>query len=217
MRDRAGRMWSDTLRRGSSTGAVTTSRTAKAGRCQRPPARTTSRSGCPWPTPPHRTAASSRASILVPPTRPLSPKSQTDAPGARPQRPMRPESEVGRILTVDIRDPAREDSAAGDFTLVRELGRGASSVVHLAWQRSLDRDVALKRLLRTLSADASATERLRREAQVVSRLDHPRIVRLYDLITDGADLVLVMEYVQGPSVQSMAATARPSASQAPAV
>ena len=70
---------------------------------------------------------------------------------------------------------------------------------------------------RSLSADASATERLRREAQVVSRLDHPRIVRLFDLITDGADLVLVMEYVRGPSVQSMAAAARPSASQALAV
>ena len=135
----------------------------------------------------------------------------------RSQRPVRPPADVERIRTVEVRDPAREDSAAGDFTRVRELGRGASSVVHLAWQRSLDRYVALKRLLRTLSADASATERLRREAQVVSRLDHPRIVRLYDLITDGADLVLVMEYVQGPSVQSMAATARPTASQALAV
>ncbi len=121
------------------------------------------------------------------------------------------------MRTVEVTDPAREDPNTGDFTLIRELGRGASSVVHLARQRSLDRDVALKRLLRTLSADASATERLRREAQVVSRLDHPRIVRLFDLITDGADLVLVMEYVRGPSVQSMAATARPSASQALAV
>ena len=94
---------------------------------------------------------------------------------------------------------------------------GDMSVVQPAWQRGLDRDVALKRLRRSLSADASSTERLRREAQVVSRLDHPRIVQLYDLITDGADLVLVMEAVPGPSVQSMAATARPSASQALAV
>ena len=39
-------------------------------------------------------------------------------------------------------DPGYDDSASGDFTLVRELGRGTSSVVHLAWQRSLDRDVA---------------------------------------------------------------------------
>jgi serine/threonine protein kinase len=118
---------------------------------------------------------------------------------------------------VETPDPAYDGSAFEDFTLVRELGRGASSVVHLAWQHSLDRDVALKRLRRSLSADASSTERLRREAQVVSRLDHPRIIRLYDLITDGADLVLVMESVLGPSVQSMAARARPSASQALAI
>ncbi len=76
----------------------------------------------------------------------------------------------------------RDEPSAGEFLVVRELGRGASSVVYLARQRSLDRDVALKRLLRSLSGDPAASARLRREGQVISRLDHPRIVRLYDLI-----------------------------------
>jgi serine/threonine protein kinase len=90
-------------------------------------------------------------------------------------------------------------------------------VVHLAWQQSLNREVALKRLMRALSGNHDATARLRREGQVIARLDDPRIIRLYDLITEGADLVLVMEYVRGPSVQSLAAAAPPSASQALAV
>ena len=106
---------------------------------------------------------------------------------------------------------------AGDFTLVRELGRGASSVVHLAWQRSLHREVALKRLHRTLSGDASASARLRREGQVISRLDHPHVVRLYDLIEDGPDLVLVMEYVRGHSVRALSLVSPPSRSQVLAV
>jgi serine/threonine protein kinase len=112
--------------------------------------------------------------------------------------------------------PAGE-SVAGDFTLVCELGRGSSSVVHLARQRSLDREVALKRLLRTLSGDPAASARLRREGQVISRLVHPHIVRLYDLIEDGADLVLVMEYVRGPSVRSLGLASPPSPGQALAV
>jgi predicted Ser/Thr protein kinase len=120
-------------------------------------------------------------------------------------------------VLVDVMPPPTDEPVAGDFTVVRELGRGSSSVVHLARQRSLGRDVALKRLLRTLSGDAAAVARLRREGQIVARLADPRIVRLYDLITDGADLILVMEYVRGPSVLSLAAASPPSPSQALAV
>jgi len=120
-------------------------------------------------------------------------------------------------VPVEVADPAANEPVAGDFTLSRELGRGSSSVVHLARQRSLDRDVALKRLLRTLSGNPAAVARLRREGQVISRLDHPRIVRLYDLIEDGPDLVLVMEHVRGPSVRSLSMVSPPSPSQALAV
>ena len=120
-------------------------------------------------------------------------------------------------MPVEVANPPADEPAAGDFTLIRELGRGSSSVVHLARQHSLDRDVALKRLLRTLTSNPAAVARLQREGQVIARLHHPRIVRLYDLIEDGPDLVLVMEYVRGPSVQSLSAVSPPSPSQALAV
>jgi hypothetical protein len=136
--------------------------------------------------------------------------------------PFRPETcaataRCWKNVSVDAANPGAGEPSAGEFLVVRELGRGASSVVYLARQRSLDRDVALKRLLRSLSGDPAASARLRREGQVISRLDHPRIVRLYDLIEDGPDLVLVMEYVRGPSVRSLSVATPPSPSQALAV
>ena len=66
----------------------------------------------------------------------------------------------------------KSESQIDDFSIVQELGRGSSSVVLLAHQRSLDRDVALKRLLRVTSGVNEALARLRREAQVIARLDN---------------------------------------------
>jgi serine/threonine protein kinase len=104
-----------------------------------------------------------------------------------------------------------------DFQVLEELGRGSSSVVHLAVDKRLDRLVALKRLLRTRSGEREEEARLLREAQIVARLDHPAVVRLYDLAYDGSDVVLVMEYVSGPTVRALFRRSSPLPSQALAV
>jgi hypothetical protein len=64
------------------------------------------------------------------------------------------------------------------------------------------RRVALKHLALVGSADAMATARarIRREAEVLGRLDHPRIVPLLDVVDDGGDVVLVMPWMQGGSL-----------------
>lgn len=101
-----------------------------------------------------------------------------------------------------------------DFKVVRELGRGSSGVVQLAWQLSLQRTVALKRLLRVWTGDDDTNARLRREAEVIARLNHPSVVTLYDLVVDGSDLVLVMEHVRGPTLRALSAQAKPTPGQA---
>ena len=64
------------------------------------------------------------------------------------------------------------------------------------------RRVALKHLALFGSADAmaAARARIRREAEVLGRLDHPRIVSLLDVVDDGGDVVLVMPWMQGGSL-----------------
>src|SRR5690606_23536651 len=64
------------------------------------------------------------------------------------------------------------------------------------------RPVALKRLsLHGSAAElAAARARVRREAEVLARLDHPAIVRLLDVLDDGDDVVLVMAHLGGGSL-----------------
>jgi serine/threonine-protein kinase len=74
--------------------------------------------------------------------------------------------------------------------------------VYRARDLHLDRDVAVKVLLRGALADTTARERFRREAHVLSRLTHPGVATIFDFDTqDGVDF-LVMEYVPGGTLQS---------------
>jgi serine/threonine protein kinase len=74
--------------------------------------------------------------------------------------------------------------------------------VYRAHDLHLDRDVAVKVLLRGALAEPTARERFRREAHALSRLSHPGVATIFDFDTqDGVDF-LVMEYVPGGTLQS---------------
>ena len=84
------------------------------------------------------------------------------------------------------------------YERVAQLGRGGMGVVDLA--RGPDgTEVALKRLTFHGSADeiARARQRIEREAEVLTRLHHPNIVELLDVLEDGEELTLVMPYLTG--------------------
>lgn len=73
---------------------------------------------------------------------------------------------------------------AGDFEIIRELGRGSMGVVFEARQISLDRRVALKVLREGLLTRRSDVERFHREAKSAAKLQHPNIVRV---LADGVE------------------------------
>ena len=90
----------------------------------------------------------------------------------------------------------------GRYRLLERIGAGGMGEVWKAHDDNLDRDVAIKLLLRGTLGNATTRERFRREALVLSRLSHPGVATIFDFDTrDGCEF-LVMEYVAGGTLQS---------------
>ncbi|MET7759099.1 protein kinase [Streptomyces sp. NPDC005389] len=90
----------------------------------------------------------------------------------------------------------------GRYELATVIGQGGMGQVWTAYDRRLDRRVAVK-LLRpaTMTGPSTAADELRRrfvrECRVTAHVDHPGLVTVHDAGSEGEDLYLVMQYVEG--------------------
>jgi len=85
----------------------------------------------------------------------------------------------------------------GVYEILAPIGEGGMSEVFRARDTKLGRQVAVKVLASHLAANASARERLRREAAAAASLDHPFICKVFEIGEEGEVLYLVMEYIDG--------------------
>lgn len=85
----------------------------------------------------------------------------------------------------------------GKYKLLDHLGSGGMSCVYLAEHPLMRRRVAIKVLPKNLVHDSSYLARFHREARAVASLDHPNIVRAFDVDNDGDVHYIVMEYIEG--------------------
>src|SRR5580692_6042476 len=91
----------------------------------------------------------------------------------------------------------------GKYKVLERLGSGGMGQVFLCEHKLMRRKVAVKVLPTARATDCSSLARFYREAQAVAALDHPNIVRAYDIDQDDNLHFLVMEYVDGASLQEM--------------
>jgi hypothetical protein len=97
------------------------------------------------------------------------------------------------------------------FERVARIGRGGMGVVDLG-RRPDGTEVALKRLTLHGSAEdiARARHRIEREAEVLTRLDHPNIVELLEVVEEGDEVTLVMAYLTGGTLADRVARHGPA-------
>src|SRR5437667_4310089 len=90
----------------------------------------------------------------------------------------------------------------GPYEILAPLGKGGMGEVYRAADTRLNRAVAVKVLPSEVADDSARRERFEREARAVSSLTHPPICALYDVGREGHVEFLVMELVEGETLEA---------------
>jgi serine/threonine protein kinase len=98
--------------------------------------------------------------------------------------------------------PLSPGTKLGPYEIQTPLGAGGMGEVYRARDTRLDRTVAVKILPAHLSGSPEAKQRFEREARTISSLNHPHICVLHDVGTQDGTAYLVMEFVQGESLDA---------------
>lgn len=103
---------------------------------------------------------------------------------------------------------AGRDSGAGRYQLLSALGAGGMGIVQAAFDRELDRKVALKFLVADAEEDEDrARARLQREARALAQLAHPNVITVHDVGVLDGDVFVAMELVDGQNLRQWLASA----------
>src|SRR3989449_10590110 len=90
----------------------------------------------------------------------------------------------------------------GPYEILSALGSGGMGEVYRARDTKLARDVAIKVLPDAFAGDRDRLSRFQREAQVLASLNHPNIAHIYGLEEAGGTPCIVMELVEGDTLQA---------------
>jgi serine/threonine protein kinase/Flp pilus assembly protein TadD len=102
----------------------------------------------------------------------------------------------------------------GDYELLEEVGRGGQGVVFRAWQKSLNRTVAVKIIGIGQLATSAHMKRLRREAEAAAKLNHPGIVPVYEVGERDGTYYFSMRFVEGDCLDEIVSRGSISVRQA---
>lgn len=105
-------------------------------------------------------------------------------------------------------DNLKQYNKIGKYEIIEEIGRGGMSVVYKALDPVLNRTVAIKELTiseKSLPKDVirDVVKRFQKESQVMAGLRHDNIIKVYDVIEDKLKQYMIMEYVEGKTLDSI--------------
>ncbi|HAH05810.1 MAG TPA: hypothetical protein DCM05_04660 [Elusimicrobia bacterium] len=118
--------------------------------------------------------------------------------------------QTGQPLT-----PAATARIPTGYKLIRQIGTGGMGAVYEAEDVSLERRVAIKKMLDEIKKDPRELERFLKEARTVAKLRHPNIIEIHAIVESEGDVYLVFELIDGMTLeQALGKHHRLSAGQA---
>ena len=116
--------------------------------------------------------------------------------------------ELDELLASPASDPTGfldrlREALAGEFIIIRELGRGGMGRVYLAHEVALDRRVAMKVMPPDYADHPGIVQRFEREARMAGKLSHPNIVPVFQVSERAHLYFFTMPYVAGPSLRQI--------------
>src|SRR5215472_2013436 len=94
-------------------------------------------------------------------------------------------------------------SRLGPFEIVEPLGSGGMGEVYRARDTRLEREVAIKVLPAEFASNSERLKRFEKEARSASALNHPNIVTIYDVGSQGGVSYIAMERVEGATLREL--------------
>lgn len=91
----------------------------------------------------------------------------------------------------------------GTYKILQLLIEGKKDAIFLAWHGAMNRHVALKIIKQNQSDCKLTRQRFMREAQITASLNHAHIVKLFDIVEENGLHYLIMEYVEGSTLQQL--------------
>jgi serine/threonine protein kinase len=89
----------------------------------------------------------------------------------------------------------------GRYDVIGVIGRGGAAVVYVAFQRDLDRPVAVKELAPLYAVDRSVAARFVQESRLIAAMNHPSIVTVHEYFEEGGSPYIAMEYLKRGSLR----------------
>ncbi|MBE0426664.1 MAG: protein kinase [Nitrospirae bacterium] len=96
-----------------------------------------------------------------------------------------------------------EDRKIGKYTVTEKISHGGTSIIYKGIHTLLNMVVAIKMLRHEMAADPDFLEIFRNEAKTIAQLNHPNIVKVYDIEELYNTVFIIMEYLDGTLLKNM--------------
>jgi WD40 repeat protein/serine/threonine protein kinase len=113
---------------------------------------------------------------------------------------------VGAFLR-DLAHSLEPGTKAGHYTIEGRIGAGGMGEVYRAVDESLQRRVALKVLPPEFTSDPARVRRFEQEALAASRLNHPNIITIFEILREQGNQVIATEYIEGSTLRELLSSA----------